>query len=289
MTDLREIPRRDLQKLSSYLDGELSPKEAKRLETRLRANPELRGALEELRGTVRLLKALPEVRAPRNFTLTREMVGLPEPRPAYPILRLATALTVAAFLVTVGVDVLMRGAYGALAPRAAPESRAMEMALDAERTEEGAEAEMLEAPSMAQGVPSEEAPGEPEAGEGPLFQGPPGTPLAAQVAPEEGEANKMAATPEGPGRALGSGTPRAPAGTTAPTSPGEMAELEPSETPLLLGGGGAPPSATPMPPLATTPPAGTPSPVPVRSLEIGLGALALVLLGFTLLARREPR
>ncbi len=289
MTDLREIPRRDLQGLSSYLDGELSPKEAERLEARLGSDAELRGALEELRGTVRLLKGLPEVRAPRNFTLTREMVGLPEPRPAYPILRLATALAMAAFLVTIGVDVFTRGAYNALAPRAASESTTMEMAQDAERTEEAAEAEMLEAPSMAQGAPSEEAPGEPEAGEAPLFQAAPGTPPVAQEAPPEAEVNKSAATAEGTGRAIGSGTPGIPAGTGTPTPSSEMAELEASGTPAPLGGGVMSASATPTPSPATALPAEGPSPAPMRSLEVGLGALALVLLGLTLLARRRPR
>jgi anti-sigma factor RsiW len=65
----------DIEQLSAYLDGVLSDSERAVLEVRLNTDPDLRAELDELRQTIALVKALPPMRAPRNFTLTREMVG----------------------------------------------------------------------------------------------------------------------------------------------------------------------------------------------------------------------
>ena len=61
---------RDVQQLSAYLDGQLKPSEAARLESRLQSEPGLASIFEELRQTRSLLRQLPQRRAPRNFTLT---------------------------------------------------------------------------------------------------------------------------------------------------------------------------------------------------------------------------
>ena len=66
---------RDLELLSSYLDGHLNPSEITRLEARLKTDPQLASVLTDLRATRSLLRKLPQRRAPRNFTLTRKMVG----------------------------------------------------------------------------------------------------------------------------------------------------------------------------------------------------------------------
>ena len=65
---------RDLELLSSYLDRQLSSQEQRRLEERLKLNPALQSALDELRRTRVILRSLPKVRAPRNFTLTPAMI-----------------------------------------------------------------------------------------------------------------------------------------------------------------------------------------------------------------------
>ena len=84
---------RDVEKLSAYLDGQLKPSEAARLESRLQSEPELASIFEELRQTRSLLRQLPQRRAPRNFTLTPKMVGRKPPLPrTYPVFRFATAL-----------------------------------------------------------------------------------------------------------------------------------------------------------------------------------------------------
>lgn len=68
------ITDRDWVQLSSYLDGELSGKELEQLRKRLQSDPQLQAALEELSTTKQILKATPQIPAPRRFTLTPEMV-----------------------------------------------------------------------------------------------------------------------------------------------------------------------------------------------------------------------
>lgn len=97
--------RRDLELLSAYLDGELKPNESLRLEARLKTDPELVSALEDLRATRTLLRKLPQRKAPRNFTLTRQMVGKNPPLPrAYPFLRLATVAAALLFFFSFGAN-----------------------------------------------------------------------------------------------------------------------------------------------------------------------------------------
>src|SRR5689334_3508611 len=96
---------RDLELLSSYLDGQLKAAESTRLETRLKSDSELASALNDLRAARTLLRKLPQRRAPRNFTLTRKMVGQNPPLPrAYPFFRFATALATLLFIFSVGLN-----------------------------------------------------------------------------------------------------------------------------------------------------------------------------------------
>lgn len=96
---------RDVELLSAYLDGRLSPSDSDRLKSRLDTDPELRAVLADLREARGLLHKLPQRRAPRNFTLTPKMAGLKPPAPrAYPTLRLAAVLATFLFVVTFAVD-----------------------------------------------------------------------------------------------------------------------------------------------------------------------------------------
>lgn len=96
---------RDLELLSAYLDGQLNSSESARLESRLNSDPQLASALTDLRATRSLLRKLPARRAPRNFTLTRKMVGQNPPLPrAYPIFRFATALATLLFIFSFGLN-----------------------------------------------------------------------------------------------------------------------------------------------------------------------------------------
>ena len=71
-----QISPSEWEALSSYLDNQLSERERTRLEARLKAEPELRQALEDLRRTRVILRSQARLRAPRNFTLTPATAGV---------------------------------------------------------------------------------------------------------------------------------------------------------------------------------------------------------------------
>lgn len=148
------MKQRDLELLSSYLDGQLSSADAARLEARLRTEPDLRSVLQDLRGTRTVLRQLPMRKAPRNFRLTPQMVRKNPPLPrAYPIFRFATTLATLLLFFTFGLNFV--GPQLASQPPAfgmggggAPDTFA----------EESAQAE--EAPAAELPVPATEAPAE---------------------------------------------------------------------------------------------------------------------------------
>ncbi len=102
MNDLNEL---DL--LSAYIDGELTPTERNALETRLETDAALRRELASLRATVDLIAALPTLRAPRDFTLPANTVRRARPRvinlPAYAY----SAISAAAALILLITGVLL--------------------------------------------------------------------------------------------------------------------------------------------------------------------------------------
>lgn len=79
----RPLSSRDLELLSAYLDRQLPSQEQRRLEERLKLNPALQNALDELRRTRVMLRSLPKVRAPRNFTLTPAMIPARRQQPYF--------------------------------------------------------------------------------------------------------------------------------------------------------------------------------------------------------------
>ena len=154
---------RDLELLSSYLDGQLKPSDSARLEVRLSSDPDLRAVLDDLRSARGLLRQLPMRKAPRNFTLTPKMVGKNPPLPrAYPAFRFVTALATLLLFFTVGVNFI--------APQMASQSPAFGMGgggapeLYSAQAPAAAEALATEAPAIqapaATEVPVEEPPAE---------------------------------------------------------------------------------------------------------------------------------
>ncbi|HEU4745218.1 MAG TPA: hypothetical protein VFS61_08275 [Anaerolineales bacterium] len=96
---------RDLELLSSYLDGQLKPSDSARLETRLASDPNLRSVLDDLRAARGLLRQLPMRKAPRNFTLAPKMVGKNPPLPrSYPAFKFVTALASLMLFFTLGLN-----------------------------------------------------------------------------------------------------------------------------------------------------------------------------------------
>ncbi|MFW5772643.1 MAG: hypothetical protein ACOCZH_04895 [Phototrophicaceae bacterium] len=65
---------RDTEQLSAYIDGALDESERAELEARLQADAALRRELDALRHTVALVRDLPPLKAPRDFTLTPAML-----------------------------------------------------------------------------------------------------------------------------------------------------------------------------------------------------------------------
>jgi hypothetical protein len=70
-----QLSNRDYEQLSAYIDGQLTPAEAGKLEERLRSHSDLQAVLDEISRTKALLRSAPRRRAPRNFTLSPAMVG----------------------------------------------------------------------------------------------------------------------------------------------------------------------------------------------------------------------
>jgi hypothetical protein len=126
VSQLRRLSSRDLERLSTYLDGG-SPHDADQVRSRLEADPEYRQALDDLRQVVRAVRGLPEVRPPRNFTLRPDQAGR-RSSTALPYLRFATALASAAFILTTSLRLLSGVSLplGAMAPAAAPAAQVQE-------------------------------------------------------------------------------------------------------------------------------------------------------------------
>jgi hypothetical protein len=94
----QQLSPHDLEQLSAYLDGELSTKDATRLEQRLWNDPTLRDALDRLDRTRLMLRSLPPVRAPRNFTLSREYARQRATPRLYPLFGFASAVALTLLL-----------------------------------------------------------------------------------------------------------------------------------------------------------------------------------------------
>jgi hypothetical protein len=110
---------RDIEKLSAYLDNQLSRADLARVEAKLAVEPRLQEILLELRQARALLKHTPRQRVPHNFTLTPKMVGMRPPLPrSVPIFRLAS--------ITAAVMLFLSFAFNFLAPIAAAPSLASE-------------------------------------------------------------------------------------------------------------------------------------------------------------------
>ncbi len=94
----------DLERLSAYLDGALTDSERAALEARLSADADLRRELARLRATVDLVRGLPTLAAPRDFTLTPQMVRRP---PSILTSAAFSALSAAAAFVLLAAAILL--------------------------------------------------------------------------------------------------------------------------------------------------------------------------------------
>ena len=114
---------RDMETLSAYLDGQITPTERTRLEKRIQSDPALAAALQELSRTRALLRRTPQRRAPRNFTLTPRMAGIRPPVPRLvPVFSWASAVAMLLVIFTLGAGLVGRLSAGTAAPMLAAAS-----------------------------------------------------------------------------------------------------------------------------------------------------------------------
>ena len=329
MTRPSRLPPRDLEALSAYADGRLSPAECRVLEARLGTNAELRAALEQIRATASLLRALPSVRPPRSFALTPEMAGVRRRGLGYPALQLATAMATLGFVVTLGVDLFSFSIAPSAMRAAAP---AEEMALEAPAAlapppSDAAGAAVPEAGAVMEVAPTPElgAQAQMDALQATLAPAPTATPPPAATesanraaaaleagsltaAPTTGGAAPVIESPApppsaesgvetAPGCEACGGDQPLPPETQAEKAAGEQATpaaeatIEPGAA-LAVEGEAATPEAYALqaPPPREPTPEIPPAGLPwLRWLEIALAATALLLAGLTLRARSKSQ
>ena len=124
----------ELNTLSAYLDKALTKKEVEELEARLEIEPELREKLENLQRTKILLSRLDRVPAPRNYTLTPDMVKVrgQKNKPLFLTLRLASSFAAILLVALFGVQLALQG--GILPPRMQSEAPMLEAARVEDKT-----------------------------------------------------------------------------------------------------------------------------------------------------------
>jgi len=272
MMDLKD---RDVKQLSAYLDGELNPKEASRLELRLKDDPQLQQVLRELNRTKQLIGSLPQIRPPRNFTLTPEMVGIKQKRSLYPVFRFATVVAAVAFAVLVGTDAFLRSGTGIMLTA----DQMVEVTHEVQ-VEKLAEAPAFEeSPAMEAAEPAMEAPLGAVGEEQPLAS------VAEDTDVFETEGVEVSVTEEAANRVelMPSGTPMPPSDSLTVPTPTLEEWRGPTETQPAV------PSPLPTSSLVITTEPEVPRSTlePIRATEVGLGVLAVILGVVTFILRRR--
>lgn len=121
------ISQTDLELLNAYLDGALDESQRAELESRLASEPELRSELNSLRSTARLVRSLPTLRAPRDFTLTqadaRRARTIAFPYAAISFISAAASIV----LIILGVALLNPSSQLSQSPNTAAELRTLEL------------------------------------------------------------------------------------------------------------------------------------------------------------------
>ena len=118
----QRLTHKDWMLISAYLDSRLTPSQTKNVVTRLETDAQFMAALNEISYTRRMLRALPQKRAPRNFSLPRETAKAPlKALWLQPVLSYASALS-ALLLVVIFVGSYLLGGRSLAAPVAQPAS-----------------------------------------------------------------------------------------------------------------------------------------------------------------------
>jgi len=279
MTTSTSLPARDLERLSAYLDGQLSATDQRKLFARLDREPQLRQALEELRQVREALRALPPMRPPRNFILTPAMVGRGSTRPSHGFAYAwASALATLAFVFLAVTDLTGGGLLAArqAAPAAVPAAELqMAPALMSAPT-------VSESRGPADNFADQTSPGESQAA-GTLSTETPSAPEGLLLGGAGTSTETTTAAPVAQEKQAGlTGTPAPADASTLPTIPTSTASA-PAEAETFLAQDAT--SGSALPPPAPS----RPSPNPLRLIEFGLALLALALAAAAYRARRSRR
>ncbi len=136
----KNLSPRDLENLSAYLDGELNAYSFNRMKNRIAHDPNLGAALDVLRETKSVLQHAPKRRAPRNFSITPQMLAKSTLVPrSTPVLNYAAIFAVLLLFFALLLPIGFGMGGGAMAP--APEEMAMEVPAAEEPAAEEAAAE----------------------------------------------------------------------------------------------------------------------------------------------------
>ncbi len=236
--------------LSAYIDNQLSSAERAEVDSHLEGCAVCRRELETLHWTVSLLRAVPQRRVPRSFTIpvparAPERPHLLSLRWSYGFLRAATAFAALLLVLVVASDLVIRtSTFPAPAPAAllapgAEKERAVERVFEAPRAPAAA------APPLATTTPTDA-----KRLQGQAAASPPATQAAALAAAPAAQPTARPAAPEAPVR--GAAPPPEPAAPTRAPEPTT------AEGPKLTAEGDsaaqpAPPGSTLTPPLPATP------------------------------------
>jgi hypothetical protein len=233
------------ERLSAYVDGEVSSRERRRIESHLAGCEACRAELRALRWTVDLLRQTPPVKAPRRFVVREADVAKAPARARAPlqVTQWATAVVALLFVLVVGVDLLA----GRGLPRAAtvPVARGeREMLTVTQVVEEQTD-------QVARAMPGETPPPMPtlEAR------------IEAEAAPVEAAAEAEQPETTGAPMALkGQGLDATGTVTVTEEAGAMLAAPGPSPTPAGVGGGGTPPPEAPAPEVDLQPESQAPEP-----------------------------
>lgn len=258
----------DIELLSAYIDGEVTPAEKQHVERHLATCHACVGELESLRWTVNLLHEVPPVAVPRPFAVREADLERQRRRFALPAwlfggLRWATVATALLLILVLSAD-LLKVVGPAPIPRSAmaPESQEMRLAKTMVVKKE------VEKPAQLEGAPS-------------ARKAAPGAALATLTAPRE-EEMELARAPEAPAEPQARRKGREQ--KQQPPSPTEAAQ--PPGTVVTPGTGEGETVGREARGLLTPQGRGGRPISRLRPLEIGLTGLLAVLLGLMWWVRR---
>ena len=296
----------EAETISAYLDGQLDLETRAAFESAMEQDPALRRQVDDMRQVVTLMRSTPLQQPPRNYLLTPSVVAeapsRQEERRRMPffVMRLATSLTAAAFVVTMALNFLGSAANPAMITQKSVEVEFVQVA-----TERVAEVEVEQPPREAPAPTElEESEAGDRSAQGEIASAPaPGVGATAPAGMEGGDGAPApvegtpppdvgSATEEGEAVAAFQAEETAEAGTLgAAALPTETPQPEKEAPALSSGQAGITATQSPAEGLgaeaAETTPVGV-SPFPPRWLASVLGVATLVMAGITFwLSRRR--